>query len=243
MTAPPHDRDIEVFTDAAALVRVAAERVVRLAAEAVERAERFTIALSGGSTPRPLYELLAGPFRDRLPWARTEIFFGDERCVPPTDPQSNYFAARRALLVHVPLARVYRIEGELPAEEAAANYDATLRAAFPDDLAPTFDLVLLGVGPDGHTASLFPGSPALDERERWAVAVPAPTTAAPALPRVTMTLPPIERAREVWLLAAGADKRDVVARILDRRADDLPAARAHGALRTSWLLDRAARGG
>lgn len=234
--------EVEVFTDAPALVRVAAERVVRAAEEAVDRRGRFTIALSGGSTPRPLYDLLGGPFRERVPWERTEIYFGDERCVPPAHPDSNFAAARQALLGYVPLARVHRIEGELPPERAAANYDATLRAAFPDDLAPTFDVVLLGVGPDGHTASLFPGSPALEERERWAVAVPAPSTVAPHVPRVTVTLPPIERAREVWFLAAGADKRDVLRRLLDGDGGDLPAARVHGALRTSWLLDRAARG-
>lgn len=236
-------REVDVFTDSAALVRVAAERIVRMADEAVERAGRFTIALSGGSTPRPLYELLGGAFRDRVPWARTEVYFGDERCVPPSHDDSNFAAARHALLGFVPLARVHRIEGELPPERAAANYDATLRAAFPDDLAPTFDLALLGVGPDGHTASLFPGDAALDERERWAVAVPAPAAVAPHVPRVTVTFPPLERAREVWFLAAGHDKHDVVSQILDGRADDLPAARAHGALRTRWLLDRAARGG
>ena len=242
MTALPADRDVDVFTDAAALVRVAAERIVRLAEEAVERAGRFTLALSGGSTPRPLYDLLGGAFRERVPWSRTEVYFGDERCVPPADAESNYAAARRALLGLVPLARVYRIEGELPAETAAANYDATLHAAFPDDLAPTFDLVLLGVGTDGHTASLFPGSAALDERERWAMAVPAPATTGPRLPRVTLTPPPIERARELWFLVAGADKREVVSRILDQGDAALPAARLHGALRTAWLLDRAARG-
>ena len=234
--------EVEVFTDPHALVSVAAERVVRAAEAAVERRGRFTIALSGGRPPRPLYELLGGPLRDRVPWERTEIYFGDERCVPPSHPESNFAAARHALLGYVPLARVHRIEGELPPERAAANYDATLRAAFPDDLAPTFDVVLLGVGPDGHTASLFPGGAALDVRDRWAVAVPTPTTVAPHVPRVTVTLPPLERAREVWFLATGADKRDVLRRVLDGDGAGLPAARVHGALRTTWLIDRAAHG-
>ena len=234
--------EVEVFADLASLTRAAGERLVRLAAERVERAGRFTVALAGGNTPRPLYELLAGELRARVPWEATEVYFGDERCVPPDDVNSNYGTARRALLAHVPRAKVFRIEGERPPEEGARDYDATLRVAFPDSLAPTFDLALFGVGADGHTASRFPGTAALDETERWPVAVDAPKSAAPRLPRVSLTLPILTRSRESWFLCAGADKRDVVGRVLGGRAPLLPAARVRGALRTLWLLDRAAAG-
>jgi 6-phosphogluconolactonase len=234
--------EVEVFPDLQGLALAAARRLVALAAERAEEAGRVSIALSGGRTPLPLYELLAGALRGRVPWDVTELYFGDERCVPPTHPDSNYAAARRALLSRVPAAKVFRIEGERPPEAAARDYDATLHAAFPDPLAPTFDLALLGVGADGHTASLFPGSPALDEGARWAVAVPSPATAEPRVPRVTLTPPVLGRSREAWFLCAGTDKREVVARILAGRAPELPAARVRGTLRTVWLLDRAARG-
>lgn len=237
------DREVATFADPGALARATAERLVAAASEAVARSGRFTIALAGGSTPLPVYALLGGELRDRVPWERGELFFGDERCVPPDDPASNFGAVRRAFLVHVPRATVHRILGEQRPAAAADGYHETLRAAFPDGSGTTFDVALLGVGADGHTASLFPGSDALNERLRRAVVVPAPTSARPSVPRVTVTLPMFERAREVWFLCAGADKRDVVRRVLGGDAPELPAARVHGALRTVWLLDRAAAGG
>jgi len=235
-------REVEVHGDPAAVARAAAVRIDAAAAAAVRRSGRFAIGLAGGSTPRLLYALLAAEYRARAWWPLTEVFFGDERCVPPDHPASNFGMARAALLAHVPVpvGSVHRIAGEREPREAAAAYDGTLRAAFDaDPAAPTFDVALLGVGPDGHTASLFPGDPAVAERERWALAVEAPATMSPR-PRVTLTLPVLNRAREVMVLCAGAEKRDVVGRILGGAAPALPAALARGTERTRWLVDRAA---
>lgn len=240
--AAPRAREVVVLADPGALSRAAAERVARDADDAIRRSGRFTIALAGGTTPRALYELLAGEYRPLVDWTHTEVFFGDERGVPPDDAASNYAMARDALLARVPVGRVHRIAGERPPADAARAYDAELRAAFPDDGAPTFDVALLGLGADGHTASLFPGGAALDERTAWAVAVPPPESAAPHVERVSLTLPALNRARAVYLLASGAEKRPVVRRVLAGAAPDLPAARVRGVERTVWLLDRDAAG-
>ena len=159
------------FADVAALSRGAADMIVEAGRAAVAARGRFTLCLSGGSTPRTLYEVLAAEYRERVPWLATWMYFGDERCVPPDHPDSNFGMARDALLAHVPglESRTQRIEGERPASDAAARYDAVLRTAFGAPGGPTFDMLLLGVGTDGHTASLFPGSPALAERSQWAV--------------------------------------------------------------------------
>jgi 6-phosphogluconolactonase len=215
------------LADPAALARAAAEEVARLAAEALAARGAFRLALAGGSTPRALYRLLADPaqpFRDRIPWSVVHAFFGDERAVPPESADSNARMAREALLDHVPLAAVHRIEGELGAEEAAARYEDVLFAHFGDVRLPVFDLVLLGLGSDGHTASLFPGSPALQERRRWAVAGPAGLP--PPVPRVTLTIPVLEAARAALFLVAGADKAEALRRLLRPRADEplVPAA-------------------
>ncbi|ACG73647.1 6-phosphogluconolactonase [Anaeromyxobacter sp. K] len=230
--------------DAADLARAAAEDVARRAEEAVAARGRFAVALAGGSTPRALYALLAdpaAPWRERVPWARTEIWFGDERCVPPDHPDSNYRTAREALLEHVHAAAVHRIEGERPPAEAAAGYEAALRrAAEPDGSPPRLDLVLLGLGADGHTASLFPGSPALDERARW---VAAPFVPAVGAHRITLTLPVLERARAIAFLVSGAAKRAALGQLLAPGAPSIPAARVRpldGALLV--LADRAAAG-
>jgi len=234
-----------VFADGGALARGAAAEVARAAERALARGGRFRIALAGGSTPRALYRVLAADYAGRIAWDRTEIFFGDERCVPPTSPESNYRMAADALLDRLPpgSVRVHRMPGELPPEQGAEAYEALLRRVFPGGgAAPAFDLVLLGVGADGHTASLFPGSPALAERERWVRAVEAPAGISPRH-RLTLTPPILGRAREVYFLVAGAEKRAAVRAALDpaRAADpDLPAARIRGLERTLWLLDRAA---
>lgn len=233
---------IEVLDDLEALHHVAASYIGTAAADAVRARGRFRFALSGGETPRGLYELLARAVTRLLPWSETELFFGDERCVPPTDPASNYRLARESLLAGpgVP-ARVHRIEGERGAREAAARYDETLRAALdPVDGGGawrSFDVALLGIGADGHVASLFPGSPALGERERLAVAAEAPE-GSPVRERVSVTLPVIDASRLVVVLAAGAAKRDAVRRALEGDPG-LPASRL-AAERVVWLLDRAA---
>jgi 6-phosphogluconolactonase len=193
-------------------------------------AEPRTIVLSGGSTPRALYERLSGA---DYPWAEVEVFYGDERCVPPQDERSNVGMARTALLSKVQ-AREYPIEG---ATCDADGYEAVLRARFPGD-APAFDLVINGLGPDGHTASMFPGKPAVEVFDRWVVQVPE-AGLAPWVPRVTLTVPALSGAALGVFLVAGAEKREALTRLLD--GDDIPAARL-GADRMVILADRAAAG-
>jgi 6-phosphogluconolactonase len=174
------------------------------------------IALAGGSTPRGAYLRAAGAEVD---WSRAVLWFGDDRCVPPDHEHSNYRMVRESLLDRIagepPVVR--RIEGELGPGEAAERYEAELRSAFGAGL-PELDLVLLGIGPDAHTASLFPGDAALDERERLAVGVETPGMA-PIVPRVTLTLPVLNRARRVVFLVEGEDKAEAVARAFDGRPD------------------------
>jgi 6-phosphogluconolactonase len=238
-----------VVADAEAVARAAAEEVVEAAARAIAERGRFTVALAGGSTPRRLYALLAdaaGPFRGRVAWDRVHAFFGDERHVPPDHPDSNFRMAREALLGHVAVASVHRMRGELPdAAEAARAYEAELGRFFALDPAkdppPRLDLVLLGLGPDGHTASLFPGTDVLEERRRW---VAAPRVERLGTDRITLTLPVLDRARRVVFVVSGAEKAEAVARVLAPDEAPPPAARVRpepGALR--WILDRAAAAG
>ncbi|HHS97595.1 MAG TPA: 6-phosphogluconolactonase [Chloroflexi bacterium] len=229
-----------VFPDRNALARAAAERFVAAADEAVRARGRFFVALAGGSTPRPAYRLLADPAcASRVDWDRVHLFWGDERCVPPDHPESNYRMVREALLdrVPIPVENVHRIRGEWPPEEAAAAYEAELRAIFGPD--GRLDLVLLGLGADGHTASLFPGSAALDERERWVAAVFADPV---GTWRITLTPPALNGAREVLFLVVGKPKAEALARVL--AGWDLPAGRIRPRSgRLSWFVDRDAMGG
>jgi 6-phosphogluconolactonase len=235
-----------VLPDPAAVAARAAELVADAARRAAEARGRFVVALAGGGTPRAAYERLAGA--SPMPWAATHVWFGDERCVPPDHADSNYRMAREALLARVPVPeqQVTRIEGERAPADAADRYDALLRGdatAHAGAAGAAFDLVLLGVGPDGHTASLFPGGEALHESERWAVAVPAPERVGPHVPRVTLTPPALGRAREVLVLVTGAEKRGAAAAALAGGDDAPPAGRVRGRERTVWLLDAAAAGG
>jgi 6-phosphogluconolactonase len=196
---------------------------------------RFLLALSGGRTPITLVRRLASPpWIDRIAWEATHIFWSDERCVPPTDPASNAGAAMRAGLdrVPIPAENVHRIEGDRPPIDAADRYEAALR----EILGPNgrLDLCLLGLGDDGHTASLFPRHQALREKTRWVLAVH--TSAEPPW-RVTMTLPLINRSREVLFLVSGREKAAAFRRV--RAGDDLPAAHV-AAENLAWLVDRAA---
>ena len=204
------------------------------------------MALSGGSTPRRMYEILGeAPRWAQLDWRRVEVFWGDERAVPPEHPDSNYGAAAVLLgKLGVPPDRVHRIEGELPnAEEAVARYQDELARVFatpPDGLPPIFDLVFLGMGSDGHTASLFPYSQALTERRRWVV---GHQVARLGKPRITMTPPILNRAAEVRLLVTGADKAGALREALTgpREPERLPVQLvAPEAGRLVWLVDRAA---
>jgi 6-phosphogluconolactonase len=230
--------DVIVLPTKADVTRAAAGRIVAAASAAIAARGRFTIALSGGSTPRALFELLAAdPYRAKVDWPHVEICFGDERCVPPDDPASNYRMARQALLDHVP-ARVHRMRGEDEPAAAAAAYERELRELF--GTTPRFDLVLLGMGDNGHTASLFPGLRAVEERERWVV---AEYVGEVSMWRLSVTPVVLNAAAEDLFLVAGADKASMLHRVLEGPRDPraLPAqvvAPADG--RLVWLVDAAA---
>jgi 6-phosphogluconolactonase len=239
--------EVEIFSERSELFRAEAERIVMLAKEASDTRGRCLVALSGGSTPRPLYELLAtAPYATRIDWSRMHLFWGDERCVPPEHPDSNYRMTREALIDRVPLPpeNVHRIRGEDRPERAAAAYELLLRKFFgPSDTpARTFDLVLLGLGRDGHTASIFPGTAAMAEARRWAMAVHIEEPR--DMWRVTLTTVVLNAAADVTFLVAGADKaprlREVLHAGVDRRPS-LPAQLvkpSRGALH--WMVDSAA---
>lgn len=234
---------IWILPDPEALSRAAAALFVRLAQQAIRQRGRFTVALAGGHTPRRSYEQLAHPgCRDAIPWEAVHIFWGDERCVPPGDPRSNARMADEALLRHVPIPpdHIHPIPYEEDPGRAAARYEATLRRFFDED-PPRFDLILLGLGEDGHTASLFPFHPALEERERWVVAVEGMDP-----PRVTLTFPVLNRARRVVFLVTGANKAAIVRAVLRGPSDPRrwPAQGVRpGPGRLLWLVDRAAADG
>ncbi|MGD0801302.1 MAG: 6-phosphogluconolactonase [Terracidiphilus sp.] len=207
-----------VEPDPAALARRAAQYLVEMAGEAVEARSRVRIAISGGSTPQATFALLADstqPWRSRMPWPNLDLYWVDERSVPPDDVDSNYRMTREALLDHVPLRpeQIHRIEGELEPEAAAARYESELRSGFRLEGAecPRFDLIALGLGDDGHTASLFPHTSALQEMSRLAVANHVPQRDAW---RVTLTWPVINHARSVFFLVAGEQKAAVLRELL-----------------------------
>lgn len=239
----PSTRSIEVLATAADLFHAAAEEFVRAARTAIGAQGRFTVALSGGSTPKALYSLLASTYADFV-WNRVFLFFGDERHVPPTDPESNYRMVEESLLskIAIPAENVFRVAAENPdAAAAAADYEAQLRRFFelkPGEF-PRFDLILLGLGPDGHTASLFPDSPALDEQSRLVV---ANWVAKFNTHRITFTFPVFNRAAEVMFLASGADKAEMLHQVLEgKNAPLLPSQRVQPSDgKLLWILDEAA---
>ncbi len=215
----PHSPDLRVHPDLKALSRAAAESVVELAKQAAENSRRFTVALSGGKTPRTLYRLLATYYRDSMPWRQVHVFWGDERYLPPDDSRSDYRMARKTLLDRVPIpeANVHPMPTFFPdPRHAAAAYQATLRAHFPGPW-PRFDLILLGLGADGHTASLFPHNPALDEKSRWVLPVHAEEADLPV--RLTLTLPAINHSSNIHFLVAGKAKAPALRRALAEDAD------------------------
>jgi 6-phosphogluconolactonase len=214
--------NLRVLPDAAAVARAAADEIIAASAAA---GERFAICLSGGSTPQATYRLLAGEDSGRVDWARWYVFFGDERRVSLDDPNSNYRNAHDALLAHVPIP-----EGQIHPLTDADEYEGLLRAFFGE--APRFDLLMLGMGDDGHTASLFPGSIALLEEERWVI---SPPDVVKGMARLTLTLPALSAARRALFLVAGTDKADALHRI--EAGEQLPAGMVHGA---EWLVDEAA---
>jgi len=217
--SPERAPEIAVLEDADALARAAADLVVESAREALAERGSFTLVLAGGSTPRWAYEALAAR-PGALDPTRTWFAFGDERCVPPEHERSNYRMAREALLdpLGVSPTRVLRMEGELDPAEAAQRYEEQLRRALPAT-DPRLDLVLLGIGGDGHTASLFPGTAALDERDAWVVANWVPQLSEW---RLTLTLPLLNRARRIAFLVSGADKAAIVAEAFGGAAHAAP---------------------
>ena len=238
----------QVYSDADVLAKAAAVELLRLAQESVAERGIFTLALAGGSTPRKLYTLLAtDPEFREFPWRDTHVFFGDERHVPPSHLDSNYLMVSTTLLASnlVPAANVHRVRAEMQdANAAALDYDVEVHSFFTPgmraDSLPRFDVVLLGMGPDGHTASLFPGSKALEEKERWVVAnwVEKFNSA-----RITFTFPVINAASNVLLLIAGADKADMLHEVLvsNRDTQKYPVQKVkpvNGA--KVWMLDKAA---
>jgi 6-phosphogluconolactonase len=238
--------DARVFPDLAALNRSALEEILRIVHGAVSQRRRFSIALSGGLTPQKLFELWAqaDQYREQTPWDRVHLFWSDERYVPLDDPRSNFRMAREALISHVniPAANVHSFPVNIsPPEECAAVYESELRDFFGDD-PPEFDVQLLGLGGEGHTASLFPGSPALDEKQRWVMAVVAPVE--PPL-RLTLTPAILNQGRNTFFLVAGDGKRTIISAIRnepDSPPSQYPAARIRPAGGAVWFLDQAAAG-
>jgi 6-phosphogluconolactonase len=236
--APPH---ILVVADAAALAETAAWRLIAR----VTRSERSAVCLTGGSSPLGLYRLIAqDPFRSRVPWDRVHWFMGDDRFVPENDQLSNMGAAKRAFLDQVPAphANIHPIPTDTSNPDSAAHqYEDALKRFYQTDrfdpTRPLFDLVLMGLGPDGHTASLFPHHPALDEKQRWVVGVPQ-AGMEPFVPRVTLTFPALGATREMLFLVDSPDKRPILKRVLG--GDDLPAHRAYAQGELVWLVIRAA---
>jgi 6-phosphogluconolactonase len=245
MSSPqPNNPDIIILDDREALNHEAATRFVALARRAIEDRGRFMVALSGGSTPKALFELLAtDEWRDQVDWSRTHLFWGDERHVPQDHADSNYRMTREALLskVEIPAENIHRVETEAGApDEVAAAYERTLREAFGlgADGVPRFDLIHLGLGDDGHTASMFPGTNAMHENERLVVAVWVEKFKSN---RITTTPVVLNNAAEVQFLISGASKKDVVPQVIRGayEPDRLPSQTVRptdGALR--FILDR-----
>jgi 6-phosphogluconolactonase len=239
MATPRHE--LLIVDDADSLAREAAKRVIAR----INEGTRPAICLTGGSSPKRLYELLGGEaLRGQIPWDRVHWFVGDDRFVPSDDPLSNIGMARKIFLDRLaPSKNVHAIPTDAPDPDAAARaYDNDLRAFYGanslDPARPLFDVVLLGVGPDGHVASLFPGQQH-DDRDRWVVGVPT-ANVQPFVPRVTLTVPALASCRQMLFLVSGPEKREIFARV--RRGDDLPATHMRSNVLTTWLVDRAAAG-
>jgi 6-phosphogluconolactonase len=232
---------VEIYDNADGLFRAASEKIAAMLEAALRERGTASFVLTGGNTPKPFYELLAvSPYHERLDWSHIQFFWGDERCVPPDSPESNYGVAWKALISKLPVAseNVHRIPGEMDdPEKAALQYEAEIRRIIPDSSPPSFDVVLLGMGEDGHTASIFPGTHW--NEERWVVAIHA--TGRLTTNRVTMTPRLLNAARNVLFLISGAAKAKALAGVLEDPASDYPAKRIQppsGNL--TWMVDKEA---
>jgi 6-phosphogluconolactonase len=228
---------VQLYETPEALAEAAARAFVDRAAESIAERGRFAVALAGGSTPKATYGVLARDHAEDVDWPNVHVFFGDERTVPPDHEDSNYRMAREALLDRVPVGSIHRMRGELQPNEAAASYETDLRQFFEGEAV--LDLVMLGIGDDGHTASLFPETPALEVTDRLAVANPVPkldTT------RLTLTAPVLSAARAVNFLVAGEGKAEALREILEGDADPrrYPAKLVRPLGGPTWLVDRTA---
>jgi len=240
--------ELMIYREPEELAAGAAERISQAAAESIAARGRFTLCLTGGSTPRRAYTLLAqrqGPAA--VDWSRTFLFFGDERFVPPDDDRSNYKMARESLLKNAPIAvdHVFPMPTNVASPQlGAAEYAGMLKQFFGDVAWPEFDLVLLGLGDDGHTASLFPGAAALEVRDRWTTCGP-PGTLPPPVDRITLTFPLLNAARQVMFLVSGANKAAAFVDVYQGRVsvEKRPAVGIRPVNgRLVWLVDRAAAG-
>jgi 6-phosphogluconolactonase len=245
ISLPP--TEVRVFADRAILNRAAADEFIRVARAAIEARGRFTVALSGGSTPKPIYALLAEDERaaaNKLPWDAIHVFFSDERHIPADHPDSNLRMANETLLSHLPIPpeNVHRVATELDPAAAAADYQRQLRSVFlptPGEV-PGFDLIMLGLGNDGHTASLFPGSAALTERTAWVSANRAEKLQSD---RITFTFPLLNAAAEILFVATGADKAEMLRFVLkgDPSGQAYPAQNVQPvSRRVIWMVDEEA---
>lgn len=247
MQEPRHGARLGVFADQNALSHAAAEEIVAAALQAVARTDRFTLALSGGPAPGPVFDVLAGeePFRSQFPWDRTHFFWGDERHVPPEHPESNYRLAYDHMLCKVPVPEenVYRVRAEMPdAHDAADLYQSALRNFFhvADGEFPRFDLMLQGLGDNGHTASLFPGTTALAERQRPFVATWIEKL---QTHRLTVTFPVLNNAATVLFVVSGQKPADALNQVLFRPPLSVPLPAQLVAPRNGrliWLADQEA---
>jgi 6-phosphogluconolactonase len=239
----PSEPQVRVFDSPAELFRGAAEEFCRIGSESIRQRGRFSVALAGGSTPKSLHHQLATTFASSLSWDKVFFFWGDERHVPPDFPESNFRTAKETLLsqIPVPAANIFRMHGELPdADQAALLYEQVLREFFrpAHGEVPRFDFILLGVGSDGHTASLFPGTNALEEMQRMVVGnwVEQHSTY-----RITLTYPVLNHAANVMFLMSGAGKADIVSKVLKEPSAGLPSQRVRPANgNVMWYLDTGA---
>ncbi len=237
--------DVRVFPDLHKASQALAEGLVEATRDMLAVKGRFTLALSGGKTPRYLYTFLARECLNEISWERVHLFWSDERCVPQDSEDSNFAMAYKALISEVPLPsqNIHRIPAEImPPKKAAETYERMLQEYFEPEEEDSFlfDAVILGAGEDGHTASLFPGSSALVEKSRWVLAVNAPPSFSPQK-RITLTLPLINRSRSIFFLASGAKKREVVREILKQQETArrlYPAAMIRPLGNVAWYIDR-----